>query len=228
MVGTVAAPSRYDRSALEEARQALRQLADEERRREETRMAANAQRLLSGVAGRADAPPSPGAGHAGGPTAAGGLAAGGRHCMHWGFSPRSSLSARSGCCYRRAGRRPVLPVAGGSRQERAQQLLDDGAESQLEYGLQLRRDALLPLTRLWEARVSSQREQRTTLHQISGQIGELEGAIHELGRPTLRERLGLRRAPSPAVEAAEDEASALAAEVEQETDPPSQSEARNA
>ena len=50
LVGTIAAPSRYDRSALEDARQALRQLAAEERRREEARMAASAQRLLSSVA----------------------------------------------------------------------------------------------------------------------------------------------------------------------------------
>ncbi len=227
MVGTVAAPSRYDRSALEEARQALRQLADEERRREETRMAANAQRLLSGVAvgqtlllllalgtlvGRpllADWRPEA-------PLYALGLLA----TLFIVSALWLPLSARWQAA--RFARRWRLA------QEQAQQLLDDGAESQLEYGLQLRRDALLPLTRLWEARASSQREQRASLHQISGQIGELEGAIHELGRPTLRERLGLRRAPSPAVGAAEDEASALAAEVEQETDPPSQSEARNA
>ena len=193
LVGTIAAPSRYDRSALEDARQALRQLAAEERRREEARMAASAQRLLSSVA----------AGQTLILLLALGTLVGRALLADW--RPEAPLYALATLAALFIASSLWLPLSARWQagrfarrwrlaQGRAQQLLNDGAESQLEFGLQLRRDALLPLTRLWEARASSQREQRAALHQINGQISELEAAIHELGRPTLRERLGLQRA----------------------------------
>ena len=100
---------------------------------------------------------------------------------------------------------PALSAAGGLRRGAPLELLNDGAAIQLEYGLQLRHDVLLPLTRLWETHSTNQQQQRRSLHRISNQISELEGAIHDLGRPTFRERLGLRRSSSTTVKTDEAE-----------------------
>ena len=202
LVGNVAAPSRYDRSALEETRLALRQLADEERRQEEKRLTASAQWLLNGVStlqvtlillalatfvGRA-------------------LLADWRP-----EAPLYTVLVLVGIFLASAFWLPISARSHVARferrwrqkEERALEILNEGAERQLEYGLQLRQDVLLPLTRLWEAHSASQQEQRASLQQISSQISELEGAIHNLGRVSWGERLGLRRSQPDAEQAAE-------------------------
>ena len=201
LVGNVAAPSRYDRSALEESRLALRHLADEERRKEEKRLAASAQWLLNGVSalqvtlillalatfvGRA-------------------------LLAEWRpEAPLYALLVLVGLFLASAFWLPISARWHAARfarrwhqkEERALEILNEGAERQLEYGLQLRQDVLLPLTRLWEAHSTSQQEQRASLHQISSQISELEGAIHNFGRVSWGERLGLRRSQPDAEQSA--------------------------
>ena len=194
LVGNVAAPSRYDRSALEETRLTLRHLADEERRQEEKQLASSAQWLLNGVSalqvtlillalatfvGRA-------------------------LLVEW--RPEAPLYAVLGLVGLFIASAIWLPISARwhaarfarrwrQKEERALEILNEGADRQLEYGQQLRQDVLLPLTRLWEAYSTSQQQQRSSLHQISSQISELEGAVHNFGRVSWGERLGLRRSP---------------------------------
>ena len=202
LVGNVAAPSRYDRSALEETRLALRHLADEERRQEEKRQAASAQWLLNGVSALQVT------------VILLALATFVGRALLADWRPEAPLYAllvlvglflASAFWLPISARWHVARFARRWRQkeERALEILNEGAERQLEYGLQLRQDVLLPLTRLWQAHSTSQQELRASLHQISSQISELEGAIHNLGRVSWGERLGLRRSQPDAEPGAE-------------------------
>lgn len=191
MVGNLAAPSRYDRSALEETRYALRRLADETRRAEEKLFAVKAQRLWNGVSALQLTCI----------LLALGTFAGRALLAEW--RPEAPLYALlllaggfiAGACW--------LPIAARWQaarfarrwrkpQGRALELLNEGAKRQLDYGQQLRQDAWLPLQRLWEVHSSRQQQQRSALHLIQQQVNELEGAIHNLGRLSLGERLRTR------------------------------------
>lgn len=226
LVGTVAAPSRYDRSALEDTRQALRCLAGEERRREETRLAANANWLLQGVAALQIALI----------LLALGTFVGRALLAEWRpEAPLYALVALAALFLISAFWLPLSARWHAARfarrwrfaQDRALELLNDGAAIQLEYGLQLRHDVLLPLTRLWETHSTNQQQQRGSLHRIVSQISELEGAIHDLGRPTFRERLGLRRSSSTTTKADEEKTLSLPSEAVTGGNPPAKSEARD-
>lgn len=204
LVGSVAMPGRYDRRALEETRQSLRELSEEKRRRESERMAEQAQRLLAGVSLLQILLLM---------LALGALL--GRPLLaNW--RPEAPLYALVALVALFMASALSLPLSARwqaarfarrwrNAQEDALRLLDEGAARQQEYGLQLRRDAILPITRLREASVARQDEQSAALQRILSQIDALAGQIREFGRPNWRERLGL----PGAVPAASDEVDAV-------------------
>ena len=194
MVGNLAAPSRYDRSALEETRLALRRLAEETRRAEEPLLLEKAQWLLNGVSAlqltcillalgtfvsrallaewRPEAP-------------------------LYALLLLAGLFIAGACWLPIAARWQAARFARRWRltQGRALELLNEGAERQLDHGRQLRQDAWLPLQRLWEVHSGRKQQHRSSLHLIQQQVNELEGGIHQLGQLSLGERLRLRLSP---------------------------------
>lgn len=67
-------------------------------------------------------------------------------------------------------------------QARYTELLTTAADKQIEYGMQLRREAISPLTRLVEAQASIQDEQLAKLQQVEQSIGKLESELNTLGK----------------------------------------------
>jgi hypothetical protein len=73
-------------------------------------------------------------------------------------------------------------------QSRHLELLSRAADKQIEYGMQLRRDAIAPLTRLIEAQTSIQKEQLTQLQNAEQEMVSIESALTGLGK---KRRLGI-------------------------------------
>jgi len=67
--------------------------------------------------------------------------------------------------------------------------LSRAADKQLEYGMQLRRDSIAPLTRLVEAQTTIQKEQLTQLQAAEQEMMGIETALTSLGKKSF---LGLR------------------------------------
>ncbi len=67
--------------------------------------------------------------------------------------------------------------------------LSKAADQQIEYGMRLRRDAVLPLTRLIESQTHIQTEQLTRLQAAEQEIANIESALSNLGK---RRLTGLR------------------------------------
>ncbi len=67
-------------------------------------------------------------------------------------------------------------------QSRYIETLSRAADKQLEYGMQLRRDAISPLTRLIEAQTTIQKEQLTQLQSAEQEIVSIESALTALGK----------------------------------------------
>lgn len=74
------------------------------------------------------------------------------------------------------------------QQARYTEILTRAVDRQIEYGVQLRRDAIAPLTRLVEAQTSIQDSQMNQLKEIEHEILEIESGLNALGK---RKILGL-------------------------------------
>jgi GTP-binding protein EngB required for normal cell division len=70
-------------------------------------------------------------------------------------------------------------------QSRYIETLSRAADKQLEYGMQLRRDAISPLTRLIEAQTTIQKEQLTELQSAEQEMVSIESALTALGKKRL-------------------------------------------
>ena len=196
LVGEIALPNRYDRGALEGARRTLRELAIAARQQEEAHLSRAAEVLVNGVVagllllsllaiGAWFGRPLLAEWRPDGPllvfATLGALA--GSFLLWLPLSARWNLNR----FFRRWE----------AMQARACQLLAEAARAQMNYGLQLRRDAILPLSRLWQSQSAQQAEQRTSLNTIQQELAEIEGALLRFGRTPLRERLGLARLDRP-------------------------------
>jgi GTP-binding protein EngB required for normal cell division len=73
-------------------------------------------------------------------------------------------------------------------QKRYVETLTEAANKQIAYGLQLRRDAIAPLTRLIEAQTTIQKEQLQKLQAAERELASIEAALTSLGK---RNILGL-------------------------------------
>ncbi|MEO1291178.1 MAG: hypothetical protein AAFV93_25885, partial [Chloroflexota bacterium] len=67
-------------------------------------------------------------------------------------------------------------------QARYTEVLTKASDKQIEYGMQLRRDTINPLTRLVEAQARIQDEQLERLNQNAQDIGKIESALNALGK----------------------------------------------
>jgi hypothetical protein len=74
-------------------------------------------------------------------------------------------------------------------QARYIEALSKAADKQVEYGMQLRRDAVSPLTRLVEAQTQIQREQLSKLQAAQQEMVQIEADLAKLGKKAF---LGLR------------------------------------
>jgi len=74
-------------------------------------------------------------------------------------------------------------------QARYVETIGKATEKQIDYGTQLRRAAVAPLTRLVEAQTGIQSEQLRSLQEAQQEIVKIEGELAGLGKPSL---LGLR------------------------------------
>ncbi|MBE0691256.1 MAG: hypothetical protein IH587_14145, partial [Anaerolineae bacterium] len=74
-------------------------------------------------------------------------------------------------------------------QARYVETIGKAAEKQIDYGMQLRRASVAPLTRLVEAQTSIQSEQLRTLQEAQQDIVKIEGELGTLGKSSF---LGLR------------------------------------
>lgn len=74
-------------------------------------------------------------------------------------------------------------------QARYVEIVSKAADKQVSYGMQLRRDAVSPLTHLVEAQTSIQTEQLTSLQSAQQEIVKIEGELAAMGKPSF---LGLR------------------------------------
>jgi GTP-binding protein EngB required for normal cell division len=74
-------------------------------------------------------------------------------------------------------------------QSRYVETISKAADTQVSYGMQLRRDAVAPLTRLVEAQTSTQTEQLQSLQAAQQEIVKLEGDLTSMGKSNL---FGLR------------------------------------
>lgn len=74
-------------------------------------------------------------------------------------------------------------------QARYVETIGKATEKQIDYGMQLRRDAVAPLTRLVEAQTGIQGEQLRSLQDTQQEIVKIEGELAALGKPSF---LGLR------------------------------------
>ncbi|MCA9913030.1 MAG: hypothetical protein KC496_06760, partial [Anaerolineae bacterium] len=70
-------------------------------------------------------------------------------------------------------------------QARYIEILRQAADKQVEYGMQLRRDAIAPLTRLVEAQAAIQDEQMSHLKQAEQEIQKLESELNAFGKRKL-------------------------------------------
>jgi GTP-binding protein EngB required for normal cell division len=70
-------------------------------------------------------------------------------------------------------------------QSRYIETLSRAADKQLEYGMQLRRDAIAPLTRLIEAQTTIQKEQLSQLQSAEQEMVSIEAALTALGKKRL-------------------------------------------
>ncbi len=196
LVGEIALPNRYDRGALEGARRTLRELTIAARQQEEAQLSREAEVLVNGVVagllllsllaiGAWFGRPLLAEWRPDGPllvfATLGALA--GAFLLWLPLSARWKLNR----FFRRWE----------AMQARACQLLAEAARAQMNYGLQLRRDAILPLSRLWQSQAAQQAEQRASLNTIQQELAEIEGAVLRFGRTPLRERLGLARLERP-------------------------------
>jgi hypothetical protein len=73
-------------------------------------------------------------------------------------------------------------------QARYTEILTQAADKQIEYGMQLRREAISPLTRLVEAQARIQDEQLGRLQSAEQEINAIESNLNALGK---RKFLGL-------------------------------------
>jgi GTP-binding protein EngB required for normal cell division len=62
------------------------------------------------------------------------------------------------------------------------QVLTTAADKQIEYGMQLRREAIAPVTRLIEAQAHIQDDQLARLRQAESEIASIESALNTLGK----------------------------------------------
>ncbi len=68
------------------------------------------------------------------------------------------------------------------------EILNDAGEKQIDYGMQLRKDTIAPLTRLIEAQTDIHRQQLQQLQETEQEIVAIEGDLNSLGK---RKLLGL-------------------------------------
>lgn len=76
-----------------------------------------------------------------------------------------------------------------SLQSRYVEVLTKAADKQVSYGMQLRQDAVSPLTRLVEAQTSISTEQLSSLQSAQQELVKIEGELNAMGKPSL---FGLR------------------------------------
>src|SRR5690606_33132014 len=67
-------------------------------------------------------------------------------------------------------------------QKRYIETLTEAANKQIAYGIQLRRDAIAPLTRLIEAQTTIQKEQLQKLQEAERELAGIESALTSLGK----------------------------------------------
>ncbi len=67
-------------------------------------------------------------------------------------------------------------------QARYTEILTEAADQQIEYGMQLRREAISPLTRLVEAQARIQDEQLQKLQKAEQEMAQIESALNALGK----------------------------------------------
>ena len=65
---------------------------------------------------------------------------------------------------------------------RETEILTQAADKQIEYGMQLRREAIAPLTRLVDAQARIQDEQLSKLQSAEQEINQIESNLNALGK----------------------------------------------
>jgi len=70
-------------------------------------------------------------------------------------------------------------------QSRFIETLSKAADKQLEYGMQLRSDAIAPLTRLVESQTTIQKDQLNQLQAAEQEMVSIESALTSLGKKAL-------------------------------------------
>jgi hypothetical protein len=70
-------------------------------------------------------------------------------------------------------------------QKRYIDVLTDTANKQVNYSMQLRRDAIAPLTRLVESQTEVQKEQLKKLLEAEHELASIESSLTSLGKRSL-------------------------------------------
>jgi hypothetical protein len=70
-------------------------------------------------------------------------------------------------------------------QARSIETLNNGAEQQITYGMQLRREAIAPLTRLIEAQTEIHTDQLKRLQAAGQEITKIEGELAGMGKTSI-------------------------------------------
>ena len=73
-------------------------------------------------------------------------------------------------------------------QKRYIDVLKDAADKQIAYSMQLRRDAIAPLTRLVDSQTAVQQEQMKKLQLAEHELASIETALTSLGKFSLLRR----------------------------------------
>lgn len=184
VIGSIQPPQKYDRSALQDVRPALEALEDEAKRVETDRLEQTLRNALMYLAafealliilivfvlaggGNLVAPENQG-------TLVAFIVLVGLALLGLLFMPLRGRLLESAYTNR------MLKL-----QARYIETLTKAADKQVEYGMRLRRDTILPLTRLIEAQTQIQSEQLSQLQTAQQEMVSIEGALTALGRKRL-------------------------------------------
>ncbi len=184
VIGSIQPPQKYDRSALQDVRPALEALEDEAKRVETDRLEQTLRNTLMYLAafeailiilmvfvlaggGSLVAPENQG-------TLVAFIVLLGLALLGLLFMPLRGRLLESAYTSR------MLKL-----QARYIETLTKAADKQIEYGMRLRRDTILPLTRLIEAQTQIQSEQLSHLQTAQQEMVSIEGALTALGRKRL-------------------------------------------
>ena len=183
VIGSVQAPLKYDRSALQSVRPELEAVQDEAQQVETDKLERSLRNSLLYMAayelillvfadlraGRRSARAAELAV----------LADSGRADRRWRSAGWSFCRCAGGCS------KTPTPSACCKLQARYIEALNTAADKQIAYGMQLRREAIAPLTRLIEAQTEIHTDQLKRLQAAGQEITKIEADLAAMGKPSV-------------------------------------------